>query len=147
MARAKIGEHYGDQVDALLEEGEALAGFSVASEQQSVFKGRAVLLVVTDRRLLVQGLDRRGNPSGEPISMPPAEIESAKADGAGGGWPELTAALMDGSAIKLKIRLRSGAKHQFMLMRGTGPLGGLGGGETQRQGVEALASFFERAAA
>ena len=27
-----------------------------------------------------------------------------------------------------------------MLMRGTGPLGGLGGGETQRQGVEALAA-------
>jgi hypothetical protein len=30
-------------------------------------------------------------------------------------------------------------------MRGTGPLGNLGGGETQRQGIEALARFFEAA--
>ncbi len=29
-----------------------------------------------------------------------------------------------------------------MVRRGGGPLGGLGGGESQRRGVEALASFF-----
>lgn len=33
-------------------------------------------------------------------------------------------------------------KLKLMLMRGTGPLGGLGGGETQREGVEALAGWF-----
>jgi hypothetical protein len=29
-----------------------------------------------------------------------------------------------------------------MMMRGSGPLGGLGGGEDQRLGVEAMAAWF-----
>ena len=52
---------------------------------------------------------------------------------------------MDRSAVKLQLRTRDGRKHRFMFMRGTGPLGNLGGGESQRTGVDALAGFFERA--
>jgi hypothetical protein len=32
-----------------------------------------------------------------------------------------------------------------MLMRGTGPLGGLGGGEAQAQGLDALGAWFAAA--
>ena len=51
---------------------------------------------------------------------------------------------MDKLAVKLQIRTTSGQKLKFSLMRATGPgpLSGLGGGDTQREGVEALAAFF-----
>ena len=95
----------------------------------------------------MQPLDRRGRPEGEAVSIRPEQLSSAKADGAGGGWAELSAVLMDRAAVKLKLRTTDGEKLQLMLMRGEGPLGALGGGEGQRRGVEALAGFFERAGA
>ena len=56
---------------------------------------------------------------------------------------------MDHAAVKLRLRLADGEKLNLMLMRGEGALGlgKLGGGEGQRRGVEALAAWFERAAA
>ncbi len=55
---------------------------------------------------------------------------------------EVGAAVMDGVAVTLKLRTSDGEKLKLMLMRGTGPLGSLGGGETQRQGLEALSAWF-----
>jgi hypothetical protein len=68
-----------------------------------------VAIGVTDNRLIVQGMTRKFEHDGEPISLPPERIDGAKAEGAGGG---------------------------------TGPLGGLGGGEDQRHGFEALGAWF-----
>lgn len=128
-------------VEALLEPGEELRGVCVAT-QASLFKGRQVALGVTDRRLLVQGMTRKFEPDGEAISLPPERIAKADAEGAGGGWIQVSAAIMDGAAVTLKLRTTDGEKLKLMLMRGTGPLGSLGGGETQRQGVEALGAWF-----
>ena len=128
-------------VEALLEPGEELRGICIAT-QASLFKGRQVALGVTDRRLLVQGMSRKFEPDGEAISLPPERIAKASAEGAGGGWMEVGAAIMDGVAVTLKLRTTDGEKLKLMLMRGSGPLGGLGGGETQRQGVEALGTWF-----
>jgi len=128
-------------VEALLEPGEELRGLCVAT-QASLFKGRQVALGVTDRRLLVQGMTRKFEPDGEPISLPPERIAKASAEGAGGGWIQISAAIMDGAAVTLKLRTTDGERLKLMLMRGTGPLGSLGGGETQRQGVEALGTWF-----
>ena len=45
--------------------------------------------------------------------------------------------------MRLEIRTTDGEKLKLMLMRGEGKiLGGLGGGETQRRGLEALAEWF-----
>jgi hypothetical protein len=45
--------------------------------------------------------------------------------------------------VRLEIRTTAGEKLKLMLMRGQGKiLGGLGGGESQRQGLEALAGWF-----
>jgi hypothetical protein len=145
MARPSVSEKYADHLASLLEPGEELTGVCAASEQQGMFKGRGVLLAVTDSRLLIVGLDRRGRPEGDPVAVAPGDVKEAEADGAGGGWAELTAAVMDKAAVRVKLKLRDGGKHKFMLMRGTGPLGGLGGGEDQRNGLEALAAFFARA--
>ena len=51
---------------------------------------------------------------------------------------------MDGAAVTLKIRTTDGDKLKLMMMRGTGVLGKLGGGETQRRGLEALAAWFRQ---
>ena len=122
--------------------GEALEGVCAASQQQGLFKGRAVAIGVTDRRLILQPLDRRGDAAGEPGSITPADLADASADGVSGGWPNLAAALADRMAVKLTIRTTSGEKLKLMMMRGEGRLGG---GEGQQQGVAALASWFERA--
>ena len=126
-----------------LEAGEELRGLCVASQQKSMFKGGAVAIGVTDRRLLVQPLDRRGDPDGNGDSIAPEQVASAKAGGAGGGWWSVTTGIRDHAAVRLEIKKTDGEKLKVMLMRGGGKiLGGLGGGETQRRGLEALAGWF-----
>jgi hypothetical protein len=131
-------------VAPLLEPGEELRGVCIAT-QASMFKGRQVAIGISDRRLLVQGMNRKFEPDGEPVLLPPERIADAAVDGAGGGWLEVGAAILDQVAVTLKLRTVDGEKLKLMLMHGGGPLGGLGGGETQRQGVEALGAWFAAA--
>lgn len=128
-------------IEGLLEPGEQMRGACVAS-QVGLLKGRQVALGITDRRLIVQGMNRRFEAAGEAISLPPERLAQVSADGAGGGWMSVSAAVMDGAADTLKLKTTDGEKLKLMLMRGTGALGGLGGGETQREGVEALAAWL-----
>ncbi len=108
-----------------------------------MFAGGAVVIGTAESRLLVQPLDRRGDPDGEPLSIAPEEITSVKAGSAGGGWINVSTVILDHAAVRLEIRTRGGEKLKLMLMRGEGRiLGGLGGGEAQRQGLEALAEWF-----
>lgn len=135
----KLEAHFG----GLLEPGESLRGFCSASQQKGLFSGGVVSLATTDRRLIVQTLDRKGRvKTGEVISIAPEEIASASTGGAGGAWDDPAAVLMDRAATRLKIKTTGGEKLKFMLMDGTGVLGGLGGGEMQRQGVDALMEFL-----
>ena len=101
-------------------------------------------IATTDRRLVVQGMNRKFEPDGEPISLPPERIADASTEGAGGGWPQIGAAIMDGAAMTLKLKTADGEKLKLMMMRGTGPLGGLGGGEEQREGLQALGEWFRQ---
>ena len=130
-------------LEGLLDTGEELTGIIAASRQQGPFRGGAVAIGVTDRRLLVQPLSRRGEPEGEPITIPPERIADAKAGGAGGGWGTLEAAIADQTAVRLKLKLTDGEKLSLMMMRGEGRvLGALGGGEGQRRGLEELGRWF-----
>jgi hypothetical protein len=138
---ADLGSKLRHVIERLLEPGEEIRGVCVAT-QASMFKGRQVALGVTDRRLIVQGMNRKFKPAGEAILLPPERIASAAADGAGGGWMTVSASVMDGAAVTLKLKTTDGEKLKLMLMRGSGPLGGLGGGESQREGVEALAAWL-----
>jgi hypothetical protein len=126
-----------------LEAGEELRGLCVASQQKSMFKGGAVAIGVTDLRLLIQPVDRRGDPDGSPQSIRHGDVASAKAGGAGGGWWSVTTGILDHAAVRLEIKKTDGEKLKVMLMRGEGKLlGKLGGGEPQRQGLDALAEWF-----
>jgi hypothetical protein len=136
-----LGEKLHGAVEPALEPGEELRGVCVAT-QQSMFKGRQVAIATTDRRLLIQPMTRKFAADGEPISIPPERLADASVDGAGGGWPQISAAIMDNAAVTLKLRTTDGEKLKLMMMRGSGPLGGLGGGEDQGQGVEAMAAWF-----
>ncbi len=140
---ADLDSKYRPVLEAQLEQGEQLRGVCVASQQKSMFKGGAVAIGSTDRRLLIQSLDRRGEPDGPPRSIVADQIASAKAGGAGGGWWSVTTGILDHAAVRLEIRMNDGDKLKVMLMRGEGRLlGKLGGGEAQRQGLEALADWF-----
>ena len=142
---ADLDSKYRPGLEARLEGGEELRGICVASQQKSLFKGGSAMIGVTDHRLLVQSLDRRGDPVGEPLALTHEQISSAKAGPAGGGWIEVDAAILDHAAVRLEIKTTDGEKLKLMLMRGEGKLlGKLGGGETQRQGLEALAGWFSR---
>jgi hypothetical protein len=130
-------------LERLLGADEELRGVCAAT-QQSTFKGQSMAIGVTDRRLLIQPLDRRGDPSGEAIPIAPGEVESVDVGGAGGGWATVSATLMSSAALTMKLRTTGGQRFKLMLMRGEGVLGGLGGGESQRAGVDALADWFAR---
>lgn len=138
---ADLGEKLRPVVESVLAPDERPLGCCVAT-QQSLFKGRMVVIVVAERRLVVQGMTRRFEADGEPLSLPPERIAEAKVDGGGGGWPEVGAAIMDRVSVTLKLQTADGEKLKLMMMRGDGPLGGLGGGETQQQGVRALGEWF-----
>jgi hypothetical protein len=140
---ADLDSKYRPLLEGQLGVDEELRGLCVASQQKSMFKGGAALIGTTDRRLLVQSLDRRGNPVGPPTSIAPDQIASAKAGPAGGGWINVDTAILDHAAVRLQIQTTDGEKLKLMLMRGEGKLlGGLGGGETQKRGLEALAGWF-----
>jgi len=137
---------YQPHLQGLLEPSEELRGTCIAT-QQSTFKGRAIAIGITDRRLLLQPLDRRGDPIGDATALTPPEIGSAEVDGAGGGWLNVGPAILDATAVTLKLRLENGDKLKLMMMRGgAGTLGRLGGGESQQDGLQALADWFAQAA-
>ena len=130
------------QLESRLEAGEVLRGV-IAATHQKTFSGGLFAIGVTDRRLLLQPLDRRIQPKGDPTSITPAELASAEIDGAGGDWWTAPAAILDATALALTIRTVDGEKVKLTMMKGTGVLGGLGGGEAQRDGVLALAEWMQ----
>ncbi len=105
----ELGERLRAALAPALASGEQLRGACVAT-QQSMFKGRQVAIGVTDARLVAQPVTRKFEPDGEPISLPPERIDSVDAEGAGGGWISVSAAIMDGAAVTLKLRTTDGEK-------------------------------------
>jgi len=140
----QFADTYRPPLEAELEQGETLRGICAANHRQSAFKGRLVAIGITDRRLLVLGIGRRGATEGVE-SITPEQVADAKAGGAGGGWPTAEAAIADHTAISLTLKTTDGRKLKLMMMRGEGRMfGKLGGGEPQRLGVAALGEWFER---
>ena len=143
-----MAESFAERVDPLLrsqlEEGETLRGV-IAATHQKTFTGSMFAIGVTDRRLLLQPLDRGLKAKGELRSITPGSLRSADVDGAGGGWWTAPAALLDAAAIAVTFRTSDGEKLKLSMMKGTGMFGGLGGGDVQRDGVLALAAWLQQA--
>ena len=130
-------------IEALLEPEEELRGV-LAATKQSAFRGRLLAVGVTDRRLILQALDRRIQPKDPPVSLECDDIAEAKVQGVSGGWWTPTSAIMDRAASRVDLRTAEGEKLKLMMMggEGPGPLAGLGGGEEQRAGVEELCRWL-----
>ncbi len=137
---ADIREKLGPVVEGLLEPGEALEGICVGS-QSGFMSSKFVVIAVTDRRLIVQETDRKQRPKGEPVSVKPEELAGASGGRFSGDG---TAGIMNATSQKLTVKTTDGQKLKLMMAKGGGPLGGLMGGETQQQGVQALNAWLER---
>jgi hypothetical protein len=131
-------------LEAQLQPGEVLQGV-IAATYQKTFSGGLYAVGVTDRRLLLQPLDRRLQPKVPPRSITPDQLASADIDGAGGGWWTAPAAILDMAAVALTIRTTDGEKLKLSMMKGSGLLGGLGGGQAQSDGLLALSDWVGRA--
>jgi hypothetical protein len=133
-------------VETQLDAGESLQGL-IAATQQKTFSGQLYVIAVTDRRLLLVPLDRWLQPKGDAHSIAAESLASADVDGAGGGgggWWSAPAALLDATALTLRIQTTGGEKFKLRMMKGTGVLGGLGGGQAQSDGILALAEWMRR---
>jgi hypothetical protein len=144
VAMADFEEKLRPVAGSLVAGGEELLGFCIGT-RTGVFKGTQVVIVTTPGRLVIQGMDRKFAPSGDPVSITPDRIAKLSVDGAGGGWASVSAAIMDQHASTLKIRTTDGEKLNLMMMNGgDGLFGRLGGGQAQEQGVRAIADWIVR---
>src|SRR5919109_3834103 len=114
---ADLDSKYRRQLESQLDSGEELGGICIASQQKGLLKGGAVVIGTTDRRLLIQPLDRRGEPDGPSRSIAPEQIALAKAGPAGGEWFNVDAVVLDHAAVRLQIHTTDGEKLKLMLMR------------------------------
>ena len=133
----------------LLEPGERLVGIAAATLRKT-FSGGMYAVGVTDRRLILQALDRRLAPKDEPVVLPPTALESGGVDGGSllsdaGGYG--TSDIVDALSITVELRTTDGRKFKLMMMKGGDGFlaSGLAGGETQTQGVRALVEWLGRA--
>ncbi len=129
-----------------LEPDEPVLGI-VAATLRKALSGSLVAVAVTDRRLLVQPLDRHLQAKEAPGSIRPGDLVSADVDGAGHGWWTAPSIVLDATAATMTLRTADGQKRKLMMMNGEGILGGLGGGEAQRSGLRALTEWIERSLA
>lgn len=132
------------RVEQLLGPGENLEGVCAAT-QQSSFRGGMVALAVTDRRLLVQPLDRHAEPKGDAVSIPPDELATFDAVGLGGEWYNAEPSMLENTALTVRVKTTRGQKLKLQMMRGgDGLLGRLGGGGAQQAGIASLATWIRQ---
>jgi hypothetical protein len=130
-------------LEGRLGSGEKLEGI-IAGTHQRTFSGSLYAIGVTDRRLILQELDRKLGPKGEPLLITPETLASAEIDGAGNSW-SVPSIILDLAAIALTLRTTDGTKMKLMMMKGGGGLfGKLGGGEDQQRGILALIAWMQR---
>jgi hypothetical protein len=133
----------------LLEPDETLAGVAAATLRKT-FSGGLYAIGVTDRRLILQALDRKFAAKEPPVLLPPTALASGGVDDGGlladaGGFG--TSDVVDALSVTVELETTDGRKFKLMMM--TGGDGGLAtamaGGETQTQGVRALLEWLGRA--
>jgi hypothetical protein len=118
----------------MLSDGEELRGWCLATEQ-STFSGHTTVIGVTDERLLLQAVDRKFRPKDSLLAIRPGELATASADGAGGGWWTASEAILDATALTLKLETTTGEKRKLTMMR-------RGAGS---EGIDALAEWLRAA--
>lgn len=143
----QFADRVGPILQGALEPGESLSGIAAATLQKT-FSGGLFAIGVTDRRLLLQQLDRKIQAKDDVVSLPPEALASGGVDG--GGWlssgePFETSDIVDAASVTVQLRTTDGRKFKLMMMQGgDGMLGGLAGGPSQAQGVRALLEWLSK---
>jgi hypothetical protein len=119
---------------ALLNPGEDLAGCCVATWQRTL-SGRMVAIAVTPGRIVVQPLDRRFSPAGDPISLPPESIARSSVQQGVGGSVTIPSIIMDAVSITVDLTSTDGTRLRLLLMGS--------GGQVQHDGIVALLAFLD----
>jgi hypothetical protein len=125
---------------SLLGPDEELRGI-IAATHQRTFSGSLYAIGVTDRRLVLQRLDRKLRAKDPPRVITAETLASADVDGAGGGWWTAPMIVLDMAAIALTLGTTDGEKMRFTLMKGGAALAG---GPKQTEGIVALAEWIGR---
>jgi len=120
--------------EALLEPGETLVGCCVATWQKT-FTGGMYAIAVAPRRVILQKLDRRFSPTGEPVSLTPEGIAHASVENGIGGTLSIPSLIMDAVAISVVLSPTQGERLRFSLMGS--------GGQVQHDGIAALLTYLE----
>jgi hypothetical protein len=123
-------------LEAALDPGEDLRGV-IAANRAKTFSGALYAIGVTDRRLLLQPLDRKIQPKGALDAVPPERVASARVSGAGDDWWTATQAILDSVALTLLLETSDGEKYKLMFMR-------IGSGDAQRRGIAALGEWMQQ---
>lgn len=132
---AEVLQPIGEEV---LEPGEELRGVCAATEVK-IFSGNVRAVVVTDRRIALQPVDRRWFAKGEARSLAPHDVAEVKVSGLADDWYNSAISLANDKGFTIRIRTNDGDKIKLMTMAAAGKLlGPLSGGEYQREGAEAL---------
>ena len=143
----EFAQRIGPVLQPLLEPGESLVGIAAATLRKT-FSGGLYAIGVTDRRLILQALDRRFQAKEPAVSLPPPALASAGVEGdslLGGGGPIESSDIVDAVSTTIALKTTGGQKFKLMMMTGgDGILGGLAGGESQTQGVRALVEWLGR---
>ncbi len=141
----QFAERVGPILQGQLEQDETLRGV-VAATLQKTFSGGLFAIGVTDRRLLLQQLDRKLQAKEAAVSLPPEALESGGVeDESLLGTDDLidTAAIVDAVSVTVLLRTTDGRKFKLMMMKGgDGMLGALAGGPSQTEGVRALVEWL-----
>jgi hypothetical protein len=141
----QFAERVGPILQGELAQGETLRGIAAATLQKT-FSGGLFAIGVTDRRLLLQQLDRKLQPKEAAVPVAPEALASGDIEGAGPfGSTEVidTAAIVDAVSITVRLQTTEGRRFKLMMMKGgDGMLGGLAGGPSQTEGVRALVEWL-----
>jgi len=141
----QFADRVGPVLQGMLEGGESLQGIAAATLQKT-FSGGLFAIGVTDRRLILQQLDRKIQPKEPAISVPPQALAAAQVDPESLlGSTDLfsTSDIVDALTITVQLKTTDGQKFKLMMMKGgDGMLGGLAGGPSQTQGVRALVAWL-----
>lgn len=135
----------GPVLQPLLEPGEQLLGIAAATLKKT-FSGGLYAIGVTDRRLILQALDRTFQAKEPALLLPREALDSAGVEGDSLlGGPPGTSDIVDALSATVVLKTTDGRKFKLMMMTGgDGMLGALAGGETQTQGVRALGEWLNR---
>lgn len=142
-ASEKLAEMLEPLGQSLLPPGEELLG-AIAATEVKTFGGGVRAVFVTQLRVIIQPVDRKWNAKGDALSIRPEDVEDFRVSGLGDDWiTAITVVASEG--FELRLKLVSGQKIKLMAMSGDGRLlGGLGGGQTQQTGSEALLDWLSK---